>query len=476
MLNKNRHAVGVAVLIAATLLLSGFVLFYNLGKEPFQDYDEATYAEITSESLASHHYLSFTFLQADYFRKPPLLFWINDISKSAITSPELADRLSAAVSSFLLIALLVWIVYEVTGSAYLGAFAGLVLATTAAFIEPSRQVRFDTLVSLFDVLTVYAFWKSFANRKWFLLFGAFTGLAILTKGPLVIYAAAAVFTMACIYKKFAWLRDPYFWGGILIAAGIVLPWHIYETFRSGYSFWETYLGDQVIQRIGQTLFTTQPTNLGYLAYAFEFGAPWTEIFAGLLLFGTLLTQKMSLAVRAWFWASVAGVFSVLAVDFITKTKAFSYLIPLYPFVALAVGFGSYEIVRRLSKLERAVIGVAVIICVISAFTWTVFNAFHINPYYNTEVAIATEEKDIGQYLFSRHAATFYDYDATTLGAVMFYSHIAPPLYLQSSSKVPNDSYILYTSGKLFQLQAEYPQYLILPVYEGSWLNLAQVSR
>src|SRR6202012_708036 len=133
--------------MAVVLLASACLLFYKLGAEPFQDYDEATYAEVTTESLASHNYLTFTYNYQPYFNKPPLWFWLMDASKSAIGDNELRNRLPSALSGLALILVLIVIVYAVTQNGYAGALAGGVWATTSAFIEPARQARFDILVS-----------------------------------------------------------------------------------------------------------------------------------------------------------------------------------------------------------------------------------------------------------------------------------------------------------------------------------------
>jgi hypothetical protein len=51
------HRILLASILAFIVLtFSAYLLLYKLGKEPLQDYDEATYAEVTSESLASHDF------------------------------------------------------------------------------------------------------------------------------------------------------------------------------------------------------------------------------------------------------------------------------------------------------------------------------------------------------------------------------------------------------------------------------------
>lgn len=481
---KNQRALGATILIVAILISASVILLYRLGAEPLQDYDEATYAEITSESLASHHFFSFTFLDNPYFNKPPLLFWLTDASKSIISSPELADRLPSALSALALIALMILITYEATGNPFAAAWGGAILLTTSAFIEPARQVRFDLLVTFFDLLAVYAFWKAFHplnsrnsfRGRWFLIFGISVGLAVLAKGPIALYAVTPIFGIATVYQNFKWIRNPSFWWGILLSLLIILPWHLYETYRFGLTFWKTYLVDQLLNRVDEVFFTIHPTNMDYISYAFGFGAPWLAIFCVSIIVAIFIWNRISPSVRALFAASVIGVFSVFSVDFITKTKAFNYLIPLYPFVALCVSLMGYEIGRLRFPRIRTLLSLIAIVLTGMGLWLTIFNAFHINSYYASEVSLADQEKAIGTLLKEDHAPTFYVYDTTTLGSIMFYSGLVKPIFMGSATAaVSQGSFVLYETMQHDALIAKYPNLSGMPVYNGASLSLVQAQ-
>jgi 4-amino-4-deoxy-L-arabinose transferase-like glycosyltransferase len=475
---KKAALYGVIVCIAIIAGASCYLFLYHLGREPFQDYDEATYAEITTESLSYHEFGTFTFLNNLYFNKPPVLFWLMDVSKSVIPDPEAGARFPSAFSGILTLIAVGILVYAATKNWYAAVLGAAILLTTSAFIEPARQARFDILVSLFIMLSTYAFYRAIqggvGDRKWYLWFGAFMGLTVLTKGPLVIYAGAAVFGILLIYRRFTWLKDNYFWGGIAIALAIILPWHIYETVLYGSTFWDTYLFGQVIDRVQENLFTVGPTNLQYLQYIFEFASPWIYVFCASLAVTPHFWKKISLQEQAALAAAFFGIASVLLVCFVTKTKAFSYLIPLYPFMAVYSAVILYQFSKTNTERSRIILAVVCIALLVNGFTASVYNGFHINTYFSAEVSLAQQEKNIGDLLKADSAPTFYTYNTTTLGSIMYYSRLLQPTFLKTSDEIPENSYVLYQTNQLAKLKSILPTEKIDQLYIGQTLSLAKV--
>jgi 4-amino-4-deoxy-L-arabinose transferase-like glycosyltransferase len=462
--------------VAVVLLVSAFLLFYHLGSEPLQDYDEATYAEVSTEAIASHSYVALTFMDKAYFKKPPVLFWLMDVSESLVPNPEVAARLPGTLSGLLLIGLVIFFAYEATQNEYAGAAAGAILATTSAFIESARQARFDILVTFFIIASVYAFFRAISTGKriWYFWFGILLGMTFLTKGPLAAYAVVSVLAIALAYKSYKWFFDPYFWAGVAGFFVVVVPWHLYETFRFGTAFWEEYLGDEIVNRVGETLFTG-PTNGEYLTYLFSFALPWSMVFCGSLVVLALFWKWMTPKARGLSAASGIGVAIVLIVCFVTKTKAVTYLIPLYPFMALAIAIAGYELVSKMKPAGvKALLGVGFLILAEYGLEISIYNGFHINPYYSTEVVLAQNEKPIGEMLLADHASTFYVDDVTTLGSIMYYSRILAPGGFSVGMKVPQDSYVIFPPAYLSQFQKGTPGGFNV-LYQGPYIDLGQVD-
>ncbi len=137
------------VCVLFVLAASSAFLLYHLGNEPLQDYDEATYAEVVHDALASHHYVSFTDGGGNYFKKPPLAFWAMMVSEGALGETPFAMRLPFVLAGIATLLVLMLLVCEVSDSWWAAALGGAVLATTAPFMETARQVRLDTIVIFF---------------------------------------------------------------------------------------------------------------------------------------------------------------------------------------------------------------------------------------------------------------------------------------------------------------------------------------
>ncbi|MDR3548855.1 MAG: glycosyltransferase family 39 protein [Candidatus Pacebacteria bacterium] len=473
LLLKDKSRAFGAALVFVILVISSFLLLYKLGSEPLQDYDETTYAEVTAESLASHHLASFTFLGNPYFNKPPLLFWLMDGTETLMHETEAAARLPSALAGIVLIATVMLTVFWTTRSIYGAAFGGAILAATSAFIEPARQVRFDVLVSLFIMLSLYAFLRGLDDRRWYLLLGIFVGLGVLSKDPIELFAIVAMLAAAAVYRRIDWLRDPYLWGGVGISLLVALPWHLYETFRFGEHFWDVYIGNQVIARVQTQLFSSGPTNADYFTYLFQFAAPWAAAWCIALLAAFVAWRKLVVKEQALLVASIAGVVSVMLVCLVTETKAISYMIPLYPFMAITIAMTMVGLGRfRIEGLRTALVTLAV--CLTAYGLWlSAYNGFHLNGYYASGDALAKEEKTIGEDLLAHHATQFYIYDTTTLGSVMYYSRIVASQWI--SSLPPKGSYLLYQTDELRKLEEAYPQMRLASVYQGVSLSLGVIE-
>ncbi len=472
-MNKKLPRGAIALIIAVVVLAAG-LFFCRLGVEPFQDYDEATYVEVVKESTIHNGFPSLHFLGVNYFRKPPLLFWLMGASESVIPQTELAARIPAALAGFLTVLVVMGLVFMATGNGYAAAFGGAVLLATGAFLEPSRDVRFDTLAALFNMLAVLAFFKARTNRTWLIWLGVFIGLGIMSKGPLVIYALAAILAAAATLREWKIFTHPYVWGGIAALLAIVLPWHIYETVGFGAAFWQEYVGVQVLERVAAPLFRVGTDNNGYLSYLAWFAAPWSELFVLILGIYPFVYKRLSVETRAWYLSSVAGVASVLIICLVTQTKAITYLIPLYPFLAVAVTVGGYAFVSHLAMREKQIISVFAMVCLSLGLWYSAYNGFHVNPDFAPELSLAQEEKTVGLYLAAVHAPIFYVYNTMTLGSVMFYSGIVQPPWLGPSSNPTPGSYVLYQTKDKSSLEKAYPSVRFSPVVPGSSLMLAEV--
>lgn len=477
------------ILAGAVLFAAAALLLYRLGAAPFQDYDEATYAEVSSESLAHGNYLSLTFLNNPFFRKPPLLFWLTDASSSVIPDPEYAQRLPGALSALALIVVVMLVGFEASGSYAAAILGGAILTATSAFIEPARQLRFDVLVTLFIVATLYAVICAVRNPRWYIVAGALLGLAILAKGVIAGFAVVAAGSYLLLAgtgsfrQRLSFLRNGYFWGGVAALLIIAVPWHAYETLKFGTAFWQSYVGNEVLARVQTNLFvgTEAPTNADYLSYLIAFGAPWTEAFFALLLALPFLYRRIDARARPAFIASVLTIVSILSVMFISQTKAASYLIPLYPFIAIVLALGIHSLYLRSDPKIRLDVICATVGCAVFGFALAACNGFHINPYFATQDELAREEKIVGMIIRSTTAVpAVYEYQDDDIGSIQYYAALPftnhPYMLLLSDASVVMPGSLVVTTVSSSTLAREFPKLHFTPEYQGTDVSLFAAER
>jgi 4-amino-4-deoxy-L-arabinose transferase-like glycosyltransferase len=473
-------------LIAVVLISSALLLLYKLGHEAFYDYDEATYAEITHESLTNGNYFAVTYLNTPYFRKPPLLFWLTDISNELIPNIEYATRLPSALAAILLIGIVMLVCFEASGSLGAALLGGMILATTSAFMESAREVRFDTLVALFITATFYAFLRATRSpqqQKWYLAAGIFFGFAILAKDVLAAFAGVAALAYVLLERRADFFRSKYFWGGAALTLLVVAPWHLYETLRYGEVFWDSYLGTEVFSRVTTNIFGSGfgPTNADYISYFFTFPAPWTELFCALIILFPFFYLKTNKKLRRVIVSSAITVATILLIVIFAHTKALSYLIPAYPFIAIAVALAIAGLYKLSNLFIRIGMCIVITACLLFAVGLTMQNSLHISPYYAYRLEYSFEEMHIGEMIKASGANPLvYTYNDSDFGTILYYSQLPATKnqyinLLSDSSEVIAGS-LVFTNSSAQEIAKQFPAHSFTPLYQGAYISLLRINR
>jgi 4-amino-4-deoxy-L-arabinose transferase-like glycosyltransferase len=463
----------LGLLCASTI----FLMLFHLGKRPLWDYDESTYAIITHEELQSGHWFSQTFMGRPFYEKPPLFMWLTGASAGVLGESEFSLRLPSALAGIALVFVTVLLAFELSGTMYAGLLAGAILLTTAPLIEVARQVRMDVPVTLFIVLAAYALVRGRTQRQWFLLFGISVALAALTKSIIALFALAAAPVFGAWLQEWRWLRDKYFWMGIGAGVLVALPWHLYELWRFGVPFLRTYLGFSIAQRVSTNLFNTQPhaSNGSYLWYLANFAQPWAQLFTIGTLAVAAAWRHISTRIRGAIFANVTMVLLVVLVFFSAATKAPTYLVPLFPFMAVALSLGIAEGLRILRGAERVVCALLVGVCLALGLATTIYNGFHFNSYYAPTDQLSVEEKAAGQAIGAHTQSTWYVFgNEEELGSIMYYSRRIDPLALSGNTLKVGDI-ILMNRTEHLSFYAQHPNLSTVALYEGPQLLLLEVA-
>jgi 4-amino-4-deoxy-L-arabinose transferase-like glycosyltransferase len=476
-MNSSRTWNTSALLLGAGVLcVAAFLSLWQLGKAPLWDYDESTYAEIAHEALEGGPVVAPTFMYTPFFEKPPLLMWLVEGSVRVFGESEWSLRLPSALAAVATVLVVMLLAFELSGSTYTGVLAGAILATTAPFVETARQVRLDVPVALFVTLSVYGFVRGLRDRRWFLVFGVAAALAALTKSVVVVFALAAVPLFALYLWDFHWLKEKYFWFGVLAAVVVALPWHWYETVLYGNVFWRDYIGINVTARFNEELFNMQSvSNADYVWYLARFAAPWTQVFVFGAVAVFVYRHHFSPRVRAGMFACGTLVILVLAVFFAAATKAPTYLIPAYPFAAVAVSLAILGEMNFKYRAYYVIVAIAIAICLAIGLYASFYDGFHQNPYYSQTDQLSLEERAVAEQLVQHTKGVWYVYGSDReVGSIMYYTRNMHPKALTGTEHPkPGDTVLMYGEQRQ-QFFSDYHAFSTVVLYGGAQLLLLEV--
>ena len=456
---------GGVLLVSIT---AGLVL-WHLGRAPLWDYDEATYAQVTHEALSEGYLWYQTLYGAPYLEKPPLYTWLSSATSIIFGEGEFAMRLPSALSAVALVALVMLLAFELSGEYVTALVGGAILIATAPVIETARQARLDVLVTFFIVLAVYALVRGMRARPWLLVYGLAVAFAILTKSFVAFFALAAAPLVALWFWRFDVFSDNYFWGGAGLGLAVTLPWHLSEYLRYGKAFWQEYVQFILVDRVREDLFNFQaPSNRDYVWYLANFAAPWAQVAVLGALPTALWWRDIPARVRAGIGLCASMALLVIIVFFTAATKAPTYLLPLYPFAAIAIAL----VLTQIRPKMLAAVCIAILLTL--GFSSTIYNAFHFNPYYHQADELAREEKLVAADIAAHPSATWYVYgNDRELGAIMYYTQRLKPLSLEPHSPLrPGDLVLLYAPAHA-ALYKEHPLSTVA-LYSGEELLLLEV--
>jgi 4-amino-4-deoxy-L-arabinose transferase-like glycosyltransferase len=198
-------------LTAELLIFIGAVILFVpfLGTTHLFDWDEINFAEASREMLATGNYAIPQIAFEPFWEKPPLFFWLQVICMKIFGVNEFAARFPNAVCGVLTLLLL----YRLGKKLVNEHFGWMWVLIYAGSLLPQLYFKsgiIDPWFNLFIFLAVYqlaSYSELQHNRpaKRIILAGLFTGLAVMTKGPvalLIVGLCYGVFAIAARFKNF----------------------------------------------------------------------------------------------------------------------------------------------------------------------------------------------------------------------------------------------------------------------------------
>jgi len=324
------------------LILAVVVIWFgNLEYRKLIKPDEGRYAEIPREMVVSGDWVTPRLNDLKYFEKPPLQYWATAVAYEVFGEQQWTSRLWAALTGLAGV-LLAWFTGTRLFGREAGLYAALILGSSSLYALMAHVNTLDMGVTFFITLGIFSLLlaqketATASRRNWMLLAWAAMALAVLSKGLMgVILPGAALFLYSVLNRDLRiWLRMHWV-SGILMFLLVAAPWFVL-VMRANPEFFQFFFIHEHFER-----FTTkvhgryQPWH--YFVPVLLFGMlPWT-----LLMFDALLRtwRGSSAEARAFSPERFLLVWVVFIYFFFTisSSKLPSYLLPMFPALALLMG-------------------------------------------------------------------------------------------------------------------------------------------
>ena len=324
------------------LLAVAVVWFGNLQYRKLIRPDEGRYAEIPREMVASGDWVTPRLNGLKYFEKPPLQYWATAVAYETFGQHEWTSRLWDALTGFAGV-LLVWFAGMRLFGREAGWYAALLLGSSLLYVLMGHINTLDMGVTFFITLGIVGLLlaqqqntNKYTARNWMWLAWAALGLAVLSKGLMgLVLPGAALVIYSLLQRDFGLWKRIHLGSGLLICILVCAPW-FYLVMKANPEFFNKFIVYEHFTRfLTKKLGRYQPWY--YFVPILLAGAlPWT-----LLVFDTLLRTWRDSAVRykafnperfLLIWAVFVYVFFS-----ISDSKLPSYLLPMFPALALLMG-------------------------------------------------------------------------------------------------------------------------------------------
>lgn len=319
-----------SLLVTLILMLAVANCFWRLSSNVISDLDEARYGVAASEMLHNHSALVATYgSQPEFWNlKPPLGYWMQELSYQAFGPTVFAMRFPAALCGLLVIALTIGTCRHWFGHRA-ALLSGLMLATCFGLVSHhgSRSGDLDsalTLIMLVAMTQVPRLVRLAAAR---LIWAGMFALGFLLKSfailPFLLITIAYLFWSEDYRRTRAadWLP------AILLLSGIVLSWVFARCWVDGSPYFvNRMVHEDLLQRSTHAIDHQVYKPWGYIAVLLDRFAPWSMfILAAAALQNRRLSPLTNQSRLIWLWALLPLLAFSLA-----RTQHHWYLDPTYP--------------------------------------------------------------------------------------------------------------------------------------------------
>ncbi len=328
-------------------LAAALIWFAGLDARRLQHPDEGRYAEIAREMAVSGDFVTPRLNDLKYFEKPPLQYWVGALAFKAFGVTEWTARLPAALAGFLAVLVVGWTGARLAGPTT-GAYAAFALLGCVWHAGLSHILTLDAVLSFWLTLALCGFLlaqrdglSAATQRHWMWIAYAAAAGATLSKGLVALAIPGATLVLYSLVTRDGgpW-RRLHAGSGTLLYLALTAPWFVlvaranpeFLRFFFIHEHLDRFLGDSH-NRTGEWWYFVPWFVLGIM--------PWLLVWMVTL---PRSWRDAAVAANGFAWARFCIVWAAFIFVFFSMSgsKLPSYILPMFPALALVVG---YEMTR-----------------------------------------------------------------------------------------------------------------------------------
>ena len=323
------------------LIVLSYVLFI-LGNSviSLSNPDEVFYSQTAKEMAERNTWLEMYIFGQPQFEKPILTYWFLRLGIILFGLSSFGARFFSSLFALFGVVAVYWFGRVVFGDRKKAFIAALLLMSAGLYAGMARVLLTDMFFSVLILLAMASFFWGYLRpvRKnvGIGLFFAFSALAVLAKGPLGFgITLLAVVLFLALRREFRFLICPGLLWGVLLFVLIAVPWYIFMINKFGGDFIREFFYNDHVRRIFEAEHRSNDTWYFYPGIMIGGMFPWC-LYAlaslGYLIKNIIRKNSNPLYLYLGCW-----IFSVFIIFQPAHSKLVSYILPLFPALALVTG-------------------------------------------------------------------------------------------------------------------------------------------
>jgi 4-amino-4-deoxy-L-arabinose transferase-like glycosyltransferase len=329
------------LLVAAVFLVSAWCA--TLGTRKLLNPDEARYAEIPREMIATGDWLTPRLNDLKYFEKPPLQYWATAIAYKILGTNEFTARLWCGLTGLAGIFVAAWMGARLYGRDA-GIVAAAVLASSLLYFVLGHLNTLDMGLAFFLQLAIAGFLlaqhspaKSSAERNFMLLAWGATALAVLSKGIVAMaLPVLTLFAYTAVEREYSAWRRLHIVPGLAVFLAIAAPWFVFVSLENP-EFARFFFLHEHFQRFFTDIADRVEPWWYFIPLLLLGSLPWTSFAAVAVVNGWRRDRPAELPGFRSRRFLILWIMVTMLFFSVSHSKLPPYIVPLFPAIALLVG-------------------------------------------------------------------------------------------------------------------------------------------